>query len=190
MRRISREEFEDRLRAVQTARRIFVESGLTKNISIAFQVYQEIFAETERDLVISTATHGRRLPTEFDHYPRPVCPDCGETLLFRGVPKNARDIQTQLVCSSRNCKLALNSVMILPGWLNLVKTKSAEYIAEEVKDLERVEKKDPLPGMTGQKSETICPECGKGKMDQIKACCGAPNGYLWCSLCRAEIILD
>ena len=53
MNKIGREEFKDRTEAILRARSIFIDSGVTANISIAFELYQGILAEQERKLVVS-----------------------------------------------------------------------------------------------------------------------------------------
>lgn len=189
MKDIDREEFFKRAFEFEQARGIFIKSGLTKNIGHAWEAYQYFLAEEKRALIVSTATHGRRRQTEFDRYPRPVCTVCGEALFFREVPKNEAGIMTQLYCSNRECDRVLNSVLILPGWLNLVKEKTPEYIREILLELPVVSKRDPLPGMIGKTSDRICPGCGLRNMEFVKGCCGASNGYLWCPGCKEEIIL-
>ena len=82
MKRISFEEFRDRVGAVTRARRIFI-PYLTKNITIAFELYQEVLAEQERDRFLTTITGGRTPMTWLDQYKRPKCPECQEPLYLR-----------------------------------------------------------------------------------------------------------
>jgi hypothetical protein len=116
MNKLTREEFEDRIGAIQRASRIFIESGLTNNITTAFRIYQEVLSDREREIELSTQAQGNRPRTHMDDYERPECPDCGADMLFRGVPKNANKIQTQLVCSNPECDLVLNSEKSIPEW--------------------------------------------------------------------------
>lgn len=116
MNKLTQEEFEDRMGAIQRASRIFIESGLTNNITTAFRIYQEVLADRERAVKLTTEANGNRPRTHFDDYERPECPDCGADMLFRGVPKNAANIQTQLVCSNPECDLVLNSEKHILEW--------------------------------------------------------------------------
>lgn len=79
---LKQREFQDRVEAVARARKIFI-PHITKNISIAFQLYQEILAKQERKLTLTTKEGGRRPRTWLDQYERPKCPKCGEELYLR-----------------------------------------------------------------------------------------------------------
>jgi hypothetical protein len=116
MKKLSFEEYDERMAAIQRASRIFIETGLTKNISVAFKVYQEVFAEREREIFLSTQVQGRKQPTIMDRYERPKCPDCGEYMAFRMVPENDAGIKVQLVCTNEKCDTVLNSDNDLSWW--------------------------------------------------------------------------
>ena len=117
MKKLTQEEFEDRIRAIQRARKIFIDSDLTKNITEAFELYQEIFAEREREVFLSTQVYGNKPLTIMDRYERPKCPDCDSDMMFRQVPENKEGIKTQLVCSSEGCQTVLNSEEDLNWWV-------------------------------------------------------------------------
>jgi len=116
MKKLTEKQFRDRIEALQRARKIFIESGITENISIAFKLYQLILAEKDRPIIIDTKTKGQRPKSYFDKFKRPKCPDCGHDFFFRPVPQNEDGIQMQLVCSNPKCDLVLNSNMTLVEW--------------------------------------------------------------------------
>ncbi len=122
MKKLSKEEFNDRINAIQRAQRIFIDSGLTKNISIAFEIYQEVFAERERELVIGTKFNGRHAPLMMDKYERPRC-ECGFEMFFRGVSPNDEGIKAQLVCMNPKCDIVLNSDNDIEWWKSNLKVK-------------------------------------------------------------------
>jgi hypothetical protein len=76
MKRIPYDEFIKRTIEVSKARKIFIESGLTKNISDAFFLYQEILAEEKMEVFVSTMVAGNRAMSPIDDYVRPQCPEC------------------------------------------------------------------------------------------------------------------
>ena len=123
MKKLTVEEFEDRMRAIQRAKGIFVDSDLTRNITTAFELYQEIFAEREREIFLSTQVYGNRPLTIMDKYERPKCPDCNSDMMFRQVPENEEGIKTQLVCSNQECQTVLSSEEDLSWWMENLKRK-------------------------------------------------------------------
>lgn len=123
MNKLSEEEFKDRMGAIQRARRIFIEPGLTNNITTAFRIYQEVFAEREREIFINTFVHGDRSRTFMDNYERLSCIDCGFDMLFRQARDNQEDIKIQLVCSNHKCDMVLNSKNDLQWWMENLRKK-------------------------------------------------------------------
>jgi hypothetical protein len=121
MKKMGMAEFEDRVLALQRARKIFIETGLTNNVTHAFEAYQEILAEQERERTLSKSLIERD-PTFMDRYERPRCPTCGAELLFRQV--NAEGIRTQLVCSNQKCDTVLNDEHPLQWWMDNLKVKT------------------------------------------------------------------
>jgi hypothetical protein len=108
MKLLSKEEFDDRVRAVQRATKIF--GPLTdQNITLAFQAYQEILAEQERPRQLNTVEHGERSPTIIDDLGRPKCPKCGFDMMIRQVPTNNEGVKAQFVCTNKTCDLVLDS---------------------------------------------------------------------------------
>jgi len=113
MNRLSKDEFNDRTLAILRARKIFIDSGITKNISLAFDLYQAVLADREREIQLSTRTAGDRSRTFFDNYERQKCPECGADMMIRRVPPNDEGVNTQFVCSNDACDTVLDSPMTL-----------------------------------------------------------------------------
>jgi len=115
MNKLSQQEFQDRVEAVARARKIFID--LTGgNITNAFILYQEVLAEQERKVMISTLISGNRPPALFDQYDRPKCPECGADMMFRPVKDNPEGIKVQLICENPECDTVLNSEMSIEEW--------------------------------------------------------------------------
>jgi len=123
MKELTFEEFHDRTMAIHRARRIFIDSGLMNNISKAYEIYQEVFAERERELFITTMQAGSNRGTFMDRYERPLCPECGSGLLFRIMPPGA-EIKIQLVCPKADCDTVLSSDQDIAWWMAQLKKKT------------------------------------------------------------------
>jgi hypothetical protein len=123
MKTLTEEEFKDRLSAIQRSRRIFVETGLTNNITTAFEVYQSILAERDREIFMNTIVNGNRNPALMDKFERPKCPECNFDLMFRVVPPNDEGVVTQLVCNNPSCDVVLNSDKSLNEWMTILEIK-------------------------------------------------------------------
>jgi hypothetical protein len=117
MKELTFEEFVDRTMAIQRARHIFIGSGLTTNVTHAFQAYQAIFAEREREIFINITSFGK--PNS--KYEKPNCLDCGSDMNIRQVPDNPDKIKVQLVCSK--CDTVLNSENDIQWWMSQLKVK-------------------------------------------------------------------
>ncbi|MBN2568120.1 MAG: hypothetical protein JXB42_01685 [Deltaproteobacteria bacterium] len=76
MKQMNLKEFQNRLNEVAKARKIFINSGLTKNVTHAFQLYQDIFAEEEMAAFIS----GKEIPSNIL---KERCPECDGALSVR-----------------------------------------------------------------------------------------------------------
>ena len=131
MNKLNQEEFQDRIQAVARARRIFIDSGLTKNITEAFTLYQEVLAEQEREIIIDTLTGGNRPPALFDLYDRPECPECGADLMFRPTAPNEEGITVQLVCENPQCDVVLDSMMSIDDWAKELQSGRKQSAPEE-----------------------------------------------------------
>lgn len=88
MKKLDIKEFQDRIEAAARARKIFT-PHLTKSISVAFELYQEILAEQDR-LDRLNSRMARRIPTIFDKYERPKCPKCGADLKLRTIMRRGK----------------------------------------------------------------------------------------------------
>jgi hypothetical protein len=126
MKKMSFEEFNDRVRAFNEAERIFVETGLTHNITDAFKAYQAILAEKERELHVAPSEHGFIPGSQMNRYERPRCPDCGAFMGFRLVPENDEGVKTQLVCQNDACGLVLDSELSMNEWQEKLRIRQDE----------------------------------------------------------------
>ena len=76
IKRISRDRFIEDTTAILDARRIFIDSNVTKNITVAYELYQEVLAEKEIEL----KTQNSKLRTSI------LCPECGSNNVVRKRP--------------------------------------------------------------------------------------------------------
>ena len=131
MNRMTREEFEDRIEAVQEAREIFGE--LTEGrIDRAFEAYQLILAKRERKLIISIL-EGNRPPSPLDQFERPKCEDCGADILFRVLAENSEGYRTLLECSNPQCQARWYSEMDINQWVKELQDASRPEQTEKGK---------------------------------------------------------
>ena len=115
MKRLTAEEFQDRLQAFNRATRIF--GQLTdNNITLAFQAYQAILAEQDREIHMDVRKMQGMTGSDMDAYERPKCPDCDSDMGFRQVPPNDEGIMTQLVCMNGSCDVVLDSELTMDQW--------------------------------------------------------------------------
>lgn len=122
MKELTEDEFYDRMRALKRAQIIFVDTGVTSNITEAFMAYQAIFAEREREIFINSEYDqlypGRAISRRYE---RLKCEDCGHDLMFRLI--NDTEVKTQLVCSNPICDTVYNSDKELDWWMSQLKSK-------------------------------------------------------------------
>ena len=76
IKRISRDRFIEDTTAILDARRIFIDSNVTKNITVAYELYQKVLAEKEIEL----KTQNSKLRTSI------LCPECGSNNVVRKRP--------------------------------------------------------------------------------------------------------
>jgi len=114
----------DQQAAVQRARTIFIQSGITNNISTAYEMYQELLAERDRELIMKAEWKINGNPRSImDRYERPKCPECDADMLFRLIPANVEGVNTQLVCGNKECSVVLDSEMTIRDWMNVLEKK-------------------------------------------------------------------
>jgi len=99
MKNLSRIDFRDRIEAIARARKIFI-PHITNNISVAFDIYQEVLAETKRILDLHSKIDGDRMRTMLDDYVRPECPECSTGMMLRPVttPKGPANVYGYKSC--------------------------------------------------------------------------------------------
>lgn len=119
MKELTQEEFSDRVEALERAGRIFPD---VLNITERFKLYQEVFADREREIFLTTQVYGNRPKTIMDRYERPKC-ECGAEMMFRVVPPNDEGVKCQLVCSNENCDIVLDSENGIGWWMRELKVK-------------------------------------------------------------------
>jgi len=76
IKRISRDKFIEDTTAILDARRIFIDSNVTRNITVAYELYKEVLAEKENEL----KTQNSKLRTSI------ICPECGSNNVIRVKP--------------------------------------------------------------------------------------------------------
>lgn len=132
MKRLTQKEFFERTEALMKARKIFI-PHITKNITIAFELYQELLAEQERSIFLSTINEGRVERTWLDAFKRPKCPRCREGLRLRVIdepkgPRNRRGWKTCWECPGPMCIYEGYSKKNLNEWLKRLKKKEGEGV--------------------------------------------------------------
>ena len=181
MQEITFEEFVirmDREEAIFRARGIFIKSGITDNITVAFELYQGIFAEREREIFLSATGFNNHVPSVMDRHKRPPCLDCGSPMLIRALNENQEGWKTQWVCSHPECNLVLTFKEPIDYWMDTMKRGVALNISEG----RRGTNKDPIPGRKYRAIKDPCPECD-GILYEYDVCCGAPEGLIECGSC-------
>lgn len=100
MERMEYKDFQRRMEEVAKARKIFI-PHVTKNISIAFELYQEVLAQEKMEVFISTKQGGNKPMTPFDDVVRPRCEDCDTELRLKTniVDADGKKYPTSWVCT-------------------------------------------------------------------------------------------
>ena len=127
MKRLTQEEFTahlEREAAIMRARNIFIKSDITNNITVAFELYQKVLAETERP-IYAEPIYGKTELSVFDTLPRVPCPACNSPMYIRRVPPNDEGVLTQLVCSSETCQEVLDTDKTVEEWIEILKEEDA-----------------------------------------------------------------
>jgi uncharacterized protein with PIN domain len=121
MKKLTFVEFQDRLKEVSKARAIFIKSGITDDLTVAFTLYQTILADEEKKAFVSTTEGGKRPVTFLDDYERPKCPECQTDLMLQMFAKDEalKVWPTAWVCT--NCKAEFYSEKTLEDWTKELK---------------------------------------------------------------------
>lgn len=117
MKKLTYEEFESRMVEVSKARDIFI-PHITKNISVAFQLYQDVLAEEQQEVFLSTMVLGDKPISPLDEYERPECPECKNPLLMKIRPKDedGKEWETSWYCDK--CLSEFYSNKTVKEWMN------------------------------------------------------------------------
>lgn len=154
MKKLTREEFVDRLIAVAEARKLFIQSGITNNITVAFELYQELIATKERALVLDSGEQQAHkgpgfqeaeitIPVDIE-LEKPSCPDCGESLNLRQATPDEIEEGFRSAWFCKKCDFVGQSEKSVMRWIRELPEKGAEEVVVE----SRVEKKDLPAGQT------------------------------------------
>jgi hypothetical protein len=128
MKELTKEEFADRAQAIANARKIFV-PHFTRNISIAFEIYQEMLAEQKRKIVLEKERSRDYGPLE--GLIRPMCPDCEIEMHLRLItckhgPKNRFGWRSSWMCPNDECCYETFSKKDLQGWIDTLEKKEEQ----------------------------------------------------------------
>ena len=118
MKELNEMEFQDRLLAINRAMHIFGE--LTGgHITKAFQAYQEIFAEREREIFMSHILPAQEYLGKVERkYEIVQCPGCSREMYYRPLGENNEGYKLQWVCSNPDCDVVLNSENDITWWMD------------------------------------------------------------------------
>lgn len=192
MNKLSAEEFQDRVQAIARARKIFIKSGLTNNITEAFTLYQEVLAQEERQLSLRGDRNGTRVRTMMDGHVRPLCPYCGQDIVFKIINSEGK---TNLLCSNDSCDHLWFSEELIPYWIHKVTSGEGAQVnlsllkegskRAEARLKRRLQMRASRKGVKQfEPIESLCPTCGKKSLYKILACCGNPDGLIECGECE------
>lgn len=180
---MNEQEFQDRIVAVSRARKIFIKSGITNNISVAFELYQGVLAEQARELELRASEHGNRARSELDKYPRPICPLCGAGIMFKPMASKGDDwVKTHLLCENPRCDGYWLSAGSFHDWLAVLKAGKGPEV-DLSKILQSSKKAQRKNRAKYKELPDLCPNCGKTSLYELEKCCGAPEGVIECSEC-------
>lgn len=150
--KLTHQEFIDRLMAVAEAEKVFVHSGITNNISVAFSLYQKLLADKERALILDSkeqdAGRGVSIPSAEISIPvdieleKPRCPDCDKELMLRVAKNEEIDLGAKSVWFCASCGYEGMSEKSVMRWIRELPEKGAEEVIVE----SRAEKEDVSGG--------------------------------------------
>lgn len=208
MKQLSFEEFRRRAKAIQRARKIFMDNGLTdRNLNNAFRAYQELLAEEKRDVSIPAAAVP---PMDFIIFENimPTCPKCNHNpTVIREInipkgPSNRNGYNSAWLCEK--CAWERYSFLTLHEWAKILNDPER---VKNIKEIDGSDQKiaDPNIDFVLKKAQPLeisdatlrpfhyirCPECG-GKVSHVNLPPkGRENRYgyktLWvCQICAWE----
>ena len=124
MKKLNYEEFSKRIEEVNKAARIF--APLTNNISEAFKIYQEVLAEEQMEVFVSTAMMGNKPMTPMDDFERPKCPECQNELRLKlgAKDQDGKEWNSSWVCTQ--CLAEFYSEKTAQEWMNELRRKDVE----------------------------------------------------------------
>lgn len=123
MKKVSFEQFNHRIQEVAKARAIFI-PNITKNISVAFQLYLDVLAEEQLGAFVTSAAYGSKPMSPLDDYERPKCQECGEDLLLKIGSKDESDKAWETSWYCEKCFSEYYSTKTVQEWMNeLVKVR-------------------------------------------------------------------
>ncbi len=126
MKKLSYEEFQKRVTEVNKAAKIF--APLTNNISEAFKIYQEVLAEEQMEVFVSTAMMGNKPMTPMDDFERPKCPECQNELRLKlgAKDQDGKEWNSSWVCTQ--CLAEFYSEKTAQEWMNELKRRDAQEL--------------------------------------------------------------
>ena len=148
MRKLTQDEFNDRMIAIAEAKRIFVDSGITNNITLAFEMYQDILADKERPLQLDSKEQGAdkapsfspptiTLPLDIE-LEKPQCPDCGDPMTLREATEDEKKEGFRSAWICKKCRYEGLSEKSTMRWIRELPEKGEEEVTVEG----RTEKED------------------------------------------------
>ncbi len=126
MKKLSYEEIQKRVTEVNKAAKIF--APLTNNISEAFKIYQEVLAEEQMEVFVSTAMMGNKPMTPMDDFERPKCPECQNELRLKlgAKDQDGKEWNSSRVCTQ--CLAEFYSEKTAQEWMNELKRRDAQEL--------------------------------------------------------------
>ena len=107
-------EFQERIEITAKARKIFI-PHITKNITVAFDLYQEVLAKEQMAVTIS------KINTPFGNIERPLCDVCDSEMQINTRPQTVGDkiYPTSWICPK--CKIQEYSEKTPQEWIEELK---------------------------------------------------------------------
>jgi len=115
MKKLNYAEFQKRISEVNKAAKIF--APLTNNISEAFKIYQEVLAEEQLEVFVSTAVMGKQAMTPMDDFERPKCPECDLDLRLKVSPVDAEGVKWNTAWVCVQCQAEYYSDKTVGEWM-------------------------------------------------------------------------